>query len=101
MVEAVRHGLSNPDIARRQGVSLDAVKYHVANALQKLGLSNRKALMQWTGVARSSVLPHPGKSLPMDVQLGPIGQISRSVANIEDAKRWYGEVLGLGRLRVR
>lgn len=31
----------------------------------------------------------------MDIQLGPIGQISRSVANIEDAKRWYGEVLGL------
>ena len=32
---------------------MDAVKYHVANALQKLGLSNRKALMQWSGVARS------------------------------------------------
>ncbi len=95
VVEAVRHGLSNPDIARRQGVSLDAVKYHVANALQKLGLSNRKALMQWSGVARSSVLPSPGKSPPMNVQLGPIGQISRSVSNIEDAKRWYGEVLGL------
>lgn len=95
MVEAVRHGLSNPEIARRQGVSLDAVKYHVANALQKLGLCNRKALMQWSGVARSSALPHAGKSPPMDVQLGPIGQISRSVSNIEDAKRWYGEVLGL------
>ncbi len=95
VVEAVRHGLRNPDIARRQGVSLDAVKYHVANALQKLGLSNRKALMQWSGVARSSALHHTGKLSAMDVQLGPIGQISRSVANIEDAKRWYGEVLGL------
>jgi len=31
----------------------------------------------------------------MTVQLGPIGQVSRSVSNIEDAKRWYGEVLGL------
>lgn len=95
VVEAVRHGLSNPEIARRQGVSLDAVKYHVANALQKLGLSNRKALMQWSGVARSSALSWKGKSLTMETQLGPIGQISRSVSSIEDAKRWYGEVLGL------
>lgn len=95
VVDAVRHGLSNPEIARRQGVSLDAVKYHVANALQKLGLSNRKALMQWSGVARASALPHRGKSPPMNVQLGPVGQISRSVASIEDAKHWYGEVLGL------
>ena len=34
VVEGVRHGMTNPEIARRQGVSLDAVKYHVANALQ-------------------------------------------------------------------
>ncbi|EKT4084327.1 LuxR C-terminal-related transcriptional regulator [Stenotrophomonas maltophilia] len=95
VVEAVRHGLSNPDIARRQGVSVDAVKYHVANALQKLGLSNRKALMQWSGVARSSALPQSEMSRSMNIQLGPVGQISRSVSNIEDAKRWYGEVLGL------
>src|SRR5947209_3491939 len=38
VLEAVRHGLSNPQIAKRQGVSLDAVKYHVANLLLKLGL---------------------------------------------------------------
>jgi DNA-binding CsgD family transcriptional regulator/catechol 2,3-dioxygenase-like lactoylglutathione lyase family enzyme len=95
VVEAVRHGLSNPDIARRQGVSLDAVKYHVANALQKLGLSNRKALMQWSGVALASALSAQRKPPVMDVQLGPVGQISRSVSDIEAAKHWYGEVLGL------
>ena len=42
VVEAVRHGMTNPGIARRQGVSLDAVKYHVANALVKLGFSSRR-----------------------------------------------------------
>jgi len=35
VVEAVRHGLSNPEIAARRGISLDAVKFHVANVLQK------------------------------------------------------------------
>ena len=95
MVEAVRHGLSNPDIARRLGVSVDAVKYHVANALQKLGLDNRKALMKWAGVARASALHARGGSTVMDVPLGSIGQIARSVSNMEAARRWYTEILGL------
>jgi len=95
VVEAVRHGLSNPDIARRLGVSVDAVKYHVANALQKLGLDSRKALMKWAGVARASALHPQVGSTFMDVQLGPVGQIARSVSNIEAARRWYAEVLGL------
>lgn len=56
VAEAVRHGLSNPEIARRQGVSTDAVKYHVANALQKLGLSRRAELRHWTGIRRDSNL---------------------------------------------
>ena len=30
-----------------------------------------------------------------NVSLGPIGQIARSVRDIEAAKAWYGEVLGL------
>ncbi|MBW8880520.1 MAG: VOC family protein [Asticcacaulis sp.] len=30
--------------------------------------------------------------------LGPIGQISRNVKDIEAARRWYGEVLGLPHL---
>ena len=37
MVEAVRHGMSNRQIARRRGVSLDAVKYHLGNAVEKEG----------------------------------------------------------------
>ena len=97
-VEAVRHGMTNPTIARRQGVSLDAVKYHVANALQKLGLSSRAELRRWDGVRRDSPLFR--KELPMNsnVSLGVIGQIARTVKDIEAARRWYGEVLGLAHL---
>jgi catechol 2,3-dioxygenase-like lactoylglutathione lyase family enzyme len=31
-------------------------------------------------------------------RLGPIGQVSRSVREIKEAQRWYGEVLGLPHL---
>lgn len=33
-----------------------------------------------------------------DIALGPIGQIGRHVTDIEAARRWYGEVLGLPHL---
>ena len=98
VVEAVRHGLSNPEIAARRGISLDAVKFHVANILQKLGLDNRGDLRRWTGVARHSAFY--GKEMQMDeaLKLGPLGQIARRVKNIAEARHWYGEVLGLAHL---
>ena len=37
VAELVRHGMTNRRIAERMGVSLDAVKFHVGNALGKLG----------------------------------------------------------------
>ena len=43
-VHAVTHGLSGREIAARRAISIDAVKYHVANALAKLNLGNRKQL---------------------------------------------------------
>jgi DNA-binding CsgD family transcriptional regulator len=46
-VHAVKHGMTSRQIAERRGISIDAVKYHVANALAKLGLANRKGLRQW------------------------------------------------------
>ena len=32
------------------------------------------------------------------VQIGPLGQIARRVKDIQAARRWYGEVLGLAHL---
>ena len=78
----MRHGLSNPAIARAQGVSLDAVKYHVGNALQKLGLANRRALRVWDGVRRDSNLANRESDMDQTITIGAIGQISRSVTDI-------------------
>ena len=47
VVHAAQHGLSNREIAARRGISRDAVKYHVANAVAKLGVANRQALRRW------------------------------------------------------
>jgi DNA-binding CsgD family transcriptional regulator/catechol 2,3-dioxygenase-like lactoylglutathione lyase family enzyme len=98
VVEAVRHGMTNPLIAQRQGVSLDAVKYHVANALQKLGFSSRADLRHWDGVRRDSKLSNQEPTMTETLTLGPIGQIARSVKDIAAARHWYGEVLGLPHL---
>ena len=97
VVEAVRHGMTNPQIARRQGVSLDAVKYHMANALPKLGLSTRAELRLWDGVRGDSPLKTKRSAVVVveDVRLGPLAQIARTVADLEAAKAWYGDVLGL------
>jgi catechol 2,3-dioxygenase-like lactoylglutathione lyase family enzyme len=99
VVEAVRHGMSNPQIARRQGVSLDAVKYHVANALQKLGLATRAELRRWDGVRGDSPLKRRTPAMPQDAatltRLGPLAQIARTVGDLEAARAFYGETLGL------
>ena len=98
MVDAVRHGMSNAEIARRRGVSLDAVKFHLANAVGKLGLENRKALRQWDGVRRDSPLHAREQTMDQTLELGPIGQIARSVTDIVAAEAWYRDVLGLKHL---
>ncbi len=98
MAEAVRHGMTNPLIARRQGNSLDAVKHHVGNVLQKLGLSSRADLRRWTGVRADSLLSKMELEMKSKLNLGPIGQISRGVSDIAAAVRWYGETLGLTHL---
>ena len=98
VAEAVRHGMGNAEIAARQGVSPDAVKYHVANALSKLGLSSRAELRLWTGVRRDSHLYLQEKTMTGDVALGAVGQIARSVKDVAAARRWYEEVLGLKHL---
>jgi DNA-binding CsgD family transcriptional regulator/catechol 2,3-dioxygenase-like lactoylglutathione lyase family enzyme len=96
-VHAVQHGMTNVEIARRRGVSVDAIKFHVANALAKLGLRDRKALRAWFRAPRDSALTG-GKPMGSILQLGAIGQISRSVSDITASERWYREVLGLPHL---
>lgn len=97
VVEFVRHGLTNRAIAELQDVSLDAVKFHVANALAKLGMASRQELKQWNGVRIDSALQ--GKDTGMgETTLDAIGQIARTVSDIEGASAFFGEVLGLPHL---
>ncbi len=104
IVHAVRHGLSNARIAVRRGVSRDAVKFHVRNAIAKLGLRSRRDLQRWPGVPNDSAAYRraSNKEISMttthELALGPIGQISRTVRDIDEACAWYGQVLGLKHL---
>lgn len=98
VVEAVRHGMSNRQIAARLGVSLDAVKFHVANTLSKLGFQNRHHVRLWTGVRRDSALQLKRETVMQNQALGAIGQISRHTRDIVAAERWYRDVVGLQHL---
>jgi DNA-binding CsgD family transcriptional regulator/catechol 2,3-dioxygenase-like lactoylglutathione lyase family enzyme len=98
-VHAVQHGMTNPEIARRRGVSVNAVKYHLANAMAKLGLRNRRELRAWFRAPAASALAGERRALvDKSLDLGPIGQIARSVSDIHVSETWYREVLGLPHL---
>jgi catechol 2,3-dioxygenase-like lactoylglutathione lyase family enzyme len=90
--------MSNPAIAARQGVSTDAVKYHVANALNKLGFSSRRDLRHWDGVRRDSKLFTKERPMQASSPLGALHQIARSVRDIAAAETWYRDILGLKHL---
>jgi DNA-binding CsgD family transcriptional regulator/catechol 2,3-dioxygenase-like lactoylglutathione lyase family enzyme len=96
-VHAVQHGMTNAQIARRRGVSVDAVKFHVANALAKLQLRNRRELRAWFRAPAGGALAGE-KPLKMNVKLQGVGQIARSVGDIQVSEKWYREVLGLPHL---
>lgn len=98
VVEGVRHGMTSKEIARRRGISVDAVKFHVRNVLLKLGLSNRKELRRWTGVAGAGALHRKDKTMQEPAVLGAVGQIARHVKDIAAARLWYRDVLRLPHL---
>ena len=98
VAEMVRHGMANRMIAERLGVSADAIKYHLSNILQKLGFSSRLELRRWDGVRQDSNLGQRERSVATETSFGAIGQIGRSVRDIDAASAWYGGVLGLRHL---
>lgn len=97
-LDAARHGMSTGEIARRRGVSRDAVKQHLESARDKLGLDDRAGLRAWTGIRAGSPLHGKEPDMTAPLQLGPIGQIARSVKDIAAAEAWYRDVLGLSHL---
>lgn len=97
VAEFVRHGLSNPQIAARLGIGADAVKFHVGNALGKLGLADRKALRRWDGIRLDGAMAR-SRGMAGETGLGPIAQIARTVSDITVSAAWYKGVLGLPHL---
>lgn len=97
-VDAVRHGLTNRQIAALREISIDAVKFHVANIIAKLGLRNRKALKTWGGAPIESVLFKEDAPVNAEAQILGLGQVSRTVKDITTAESWYRDVLGLTHL---
>src|SRR5688572_21065887 len=97
-VHAVQHGMTNAEIARQRGISVDAVKFHVANALAKLNLRDRKALRAWFRAPRDSALASRSTAMTTTPKLGAIGQIARSVSDVAASEQWYRDTLGLPHL---
>jgi DNA-binding CsgD family transcriptional regulator/catechol 2,3-dioxygenase-like lactoylglutathione lyase family enzyme len=98
IVHGVKHGLSNREIAIRRGISPDAVKFHVGNALAKLGFSNRQQLRKWFRIPRGSALDGRRIDMQSSYLQGSIAQISRGVGDVQRAETWYRSVLGLKHL---
>lgn len=98
MVNGVRHGMTNRAIGRRLGVSRDAVKYHVANAVGKLQLEARTELTHWHGAPAESPLHASRGVMTATPTIGPVGQISRQVRDLAASVAWYRDVLGFPHL---
>lgn len=93
VVDFVRHGLTNGQIADRMGVSLYAVRQHQRAAVAKLGLPDRRALQHWPGVPRGSLRRDEG-----GMMMGPLSQISRRVENLDRARDFLKAVAGVPEL---
>jgi catechol 2,3-dioxygenase-like lactoylglutathione lyase family enzyme len=97
VLDAVRHGLSQRQIAVGRRISRDAVKYHVDNIRGKLGASSMAELRLWRGYPAASGARAVRRTMD-DLSLGPIGQVSLLVRDAASARRFYSEVLGLPHL---
>lgn len=96
VAEQLRHGRSNRAIAASIGVSPDAVKYHVANILAKLGFASRREVQTWDGVDAQSA--RASGNAGETRMTGRLTQIARTTADIVAARAFYGDKLGLTHL---
>lgn len=101
----VREGLTNAEIAQVRNCRLDTVKYHVANIIGKLDLTDRQALAQWRGRPLTGE-PRPGIDLRdwerinnMTTGTNALTRLTSSAAmflvdDVAKTAEWYREVLG-------
>lgn len=99
VVHMVRHGMTNRRIAQMRGTTLDGVKFHLENIRAKLGLPDRPAIRDWKGIPRHHPYGSSDMSTPAtSVSLGPIGQISHTVKDLEPAVAFFRDTLGMQHL---
>lgn len=94
----VQHGLSDRQIARMRGTSLEAVKFHRRNIAGKLDVGGRRALRYWR---RDASLVRVRGDVAMDeVRVSPrgVGQISIETREVERAVEFYRDTVGLTHL---
>src|SRR3954447_6031320 len=98
VLDAWRHGMSMSAIAARRGTSRYAVRYHLRNAAQKIGVDTNE-LRHFPGVSTTSARSRATQGTEMTTEpqlsLGPLGQVSMLIRNAANAEAWYGGVLGL------
>jgi hypothetical protein len=83
------------------GVSINAIKYHLGNLLEKTGAPNKKSLRTFAVQPRSLTARATNeRSSPMTKTTipGAIGQIARTVKIIRTSANWYERVLELPHL---
>lgn len=94
--------MTNRRIADRTGVSIDAVKFHVGNALSKLGFKSRAELARWDGVAKGTALDHLRRSKMQSETVAEsymmLGQVARTTRRFNESRAWYRDALGLPEL---
>ncbi|MGL5837505.1 MAG: LuxR C-terminal-related transcriptional regulator [Sphingorhabdus sp.] len=93
VAEGVRHGLTNPAIAALCDLTIDAVKFHVSNALGKLGLNSRQELRQWSGVRADSALAQ--SDIGNRSAEWSLGQVSRMTRELVPMADWFRDMVGL------
>ena len=86
VLDALREGGTNAEIAARLGLSPDTVKTHISHMLAKLELRNRRALAAWRPDARprrlGGVLPLPAALWSLGRPLALVGAGVATVAGI-------------------
>jgi DNA-binding CsgD family transcriptional regulator len=98
VVHAVQHGLSYREIAARRGISRQAVKFHIANAVAKLGVGNRQGLRRWFRAPADSALNAQERLMTGQAKINALAQIARTVRDLKESQAWYGATLGLAHL---
>jgi DNA-binding CsgD family transcriptional regulator/catechol 2,3-dioxygenase-like lactoylglutathione lyase family enzyme len=96
-----RHGLTRRAIARMRGTSEYAVRYHLRNATDKLGLRSTRDLRHWQGSPATSPMKAKAlragrfRTMESGLQLGELAQVSMLCRSAEKTEAWYRDVLRL------